>query len=113
MQVNHEGFSASVSGQEAVKALSDIMLTRIKEKEKTKRLLIVVTFILLVFAAFIPLFTPEGKEINSYVTSAALIIMALGAIGATRFSIKAPGVEVESEVQQVIELVNRVSAHDS
>ena len=64
MDINHEGFSASVSGQEAVKALSEIMLTRIRERERTKRLLIVVTFVLLAIAAFVPLFTPEGKEIN-------------------------------------------------
>ncbi|RJG13550.1 hypothetical protein D3879_10010 [Pseudomonas cavernicola] len=108
MQVNHEGFSATVSGQEAVRALSEIMLTRIREKEKTKRLLIVVTFVLLAIAAFIPLFTPEGREANSYITSAVLAIMALGAIGATKFSIKTPAVEIESEVQQVVNMVNKV-----
>lgn len=38
--------------------------------------------------------------------------MALGAIGATKLSIKTPGVEIESEAQQVVELVNSIGSRE-
>lgn len=75
----------------------DVIQERIREKEKTKRLLIIVVFLLFVFSAFVFLFAPEGKEMRANIIGVALLVLAMGAIGAHKFMLKLPGVEVKAE----------------
>lgn len=70
---------------------------RIREKEKTKRLLIIVVFLLFIFSGLSFLFAPEGRELTANIIGAALLVLALGAIGVLKFALRLPGVEVKAE----------------
>jgi hypothetical protein len=90
MQVEDNNFRGSASGEMAVTSLLELS----KEKEKTKRyLLLAACFMFLVGCSFI-VFAPEGKEIVSYVVSGALTIVSLGAIGVSSFKLKTPITEI-------------------
>ena len=65
--------------------------------EKTKRLLIIVEFLLVVFAASAMLFAPNEKEKVTYIIGAILLVLALGIIGASKFVIKFFGLTVETK----------------
>ena len=53
-----------------------------------------------VIAAIVIVFAPAGKEKLSYILGAALIVMALGAIGASQFRFKLPGIEVDTKTNR-------------
>jgi hypothetical protein len=63
----------------------------VREREKTKRLLIGAACLFFVVAALVVVFAPTGKENLAYILGAALVIMALGAIGAAHFRFKLLG----------------------
>lgn len=67
-----------------------------REKEKTGRPLIGAACPLFMVASLVVVSAPAEKEAMSLVLGAALIVIALGAIGAATFRIKAPGVEVRT-----------------
>lgn len=94
MHVDEPHFRGSASGKEAVDALSNL----IREREKTKRLLIAVALVLFVVAALVVVFAPEGREGLAYILGGALLVIALGAIGASQFKFRVPGVVVETNV---------------
>lgn len=90
MQLQEGDFTGSASGDAAVSALRQVML----EKEKTRRLLIGAACFFLCIAALITVFAPREKQTMAYVLGAALLVMAVGAIGVAQFKIKVPGVEL-------------------
>ena len=99
MDVRDGDFQGGASGNVAVETLGQVLA----EREKTKRLLIGAACLFFVIAALVIVFAPAEKQNLAYLLGAALMIMALGAIGASRFKFKIPGVIVEtnSNVQSV------------
>ena len=93
MVFNDGASMGSASGVAAVEALTDVL----REKEKTRRLLIGAACFFLCVAALIVMFSPAGKETMSYILGASLLIVALGAIGVAKFKISAPGIAVSGE----------------
>jgi drug/metabolite transporter (DMT)-like permease len=79
-------------GREAVSALTSLLLQR----EKTKRLLIGAACVFFIVAALVVVFAPPEKQGLAYALGAALVVVALGAIGASQFKFKLPGVVVET-----------------
>ena len=90
MEVRDDDFRGRASGAKAVEKLGGIYQERFREREKTKRLLIaVVTFLFLAADAGI-LFAPPGKAVASWILGIVLIVLALGAIGVSKFLLKIP-----------------------
>jgi hypothetical protein len=92
MEINDGRFMGRATG-EAVDLLAKVLF----ERERTKRLLIGAACLFFVVAAVVVIFAPPAKQGLAYVLGAALVIMALGAIGVAQFKLKTPGVEVETE----------------
>ncbi len=92
MDIKDGEFQGGASGA-GVTILGQVMI----EREKTKRLLIGASCVFLIIAALVLVFAPAEKQQLSYMLGAALLLMALGAIGATRFQIKVPGATVETQ----------------
>ncbi len=102
MHIQEPGFNAGAAGSEAIKQLAQVATAR----EKTKRLLIGAACTLFCVSALVVVFAPPEKEGLAYVLGAALLVVALGAIGASQFKFKIPGVSVETNnlsLQQAIE----------
>ena len=74
----------------------DHVSSRHREREKTKRLLIGAACFLFVVATFIIVFAPAGKEKYAYILGAVMIIISLGAIGAVKFHLKLPFVDIDT-----------------
>lgn len=72
-----------------------------QEMERTRRLLIVVAGICLIAGATLIVLAPQGKEGVSYVVAAALVVLALGAIGVQEFRIKTIGIQIDSGTKAV------------
>jgi hypothetical protein len=96
MVINDGGFRGGASGTTAVTELGTIA----REREKTKRMLIGAACLFFAIAALIVVFAPSGREKLAYILGAALLVMALGAIGAAQFRLKVPGVEVDTRLNQ-------------
>ena len=92
MQVDTAGLKGWAQGREAVAHLAAALL----EQERTKRMLIGAAVLLFIVGALIGVFAPSGRENLGYALSAVCIVLSLGAIGATRFRLKAPLVELEA-----------------
>lgn len=86
-------FTGSANGYESEERLSDMY----KEHQKTKRLFVGISLILVLVAVVSVIYAPDGREDVGYVIGAVLIIFALGAIGATKFNFKIPGVEMSAD----------------
>ena len=97
MDVKDKGLTVRAVGAAAVKDTTRIMLLRIAEQEKTRRLLIVLTAILVVFGSCLMVFAPQGREDTSIVIGLVLLVLAMGSIGVSQFIVKAPGWEVSTE----------------
>lgn len=89
---NEREFFAQATGQVGVEQLAGVWA----EREKTKRLLIVVAALLFIVASLVVVFAPADREKPAYVLGAALIVMSLGAIGVARFRIKLPLISVDT-----------------
>lgn len=96
MKINELDFSGDATGNYSVAKLSDFATERLRQKEKTKRLLITGEFLLVAFAASIMLFAPKEKEKVAYIIGAILLVLALGAIGASKFVFKFFGLIVDT-----------------
>lgn len=92
MDVRDGDFQGGASGNLAVETLGQVLA----EKEKTKRLLIGAACLFFIIAALVIVFAPIEKQNLAYLLGAALMIIALGAVGATRSKIKLPGVTIET-----------------
>ena len=69
----------------------------IREKEKTKRVLIIVVFLLVIISAVTFVFAPKDRQYIAYIVGGILLILAFGAIGVYQFVIKLPGIDLRSE----------------
>jgi hypothetical protein len=96
MKIQDQDFNAYASGAPALESLKEIELQRIAEQHKTRRLLIVITAILIMFASCIMVFSPDEKQGISTIIGIVLLVFAMGSIGASQFVIKAGGWEVSS-----------------
>ena len=101
MKVQDKDFNGDAIGPEAVDDLKEIILVRIAEQEKTRRLLIVLTAVLVVFAACLMVFAPDNRQGMGIVIGIVLLVLAMGSIGASQFVVKAPGWEVSTKGQAV------------
>jgi len=91
MEVSDGGFNGKATGS-AVDLFAKVLLQR----EQTKRLLIGAACLFFIVASLVVVFAPAAKQGLAYVLGAALVVMALGAIGAAQFKLKLPGVSVET-----------------
>ena len=103
MKVNENDFSMTSQGVNAVGHAKDIMLVRIAEKEKTRRLLIIVTAILVIVAALIMVFGPEERQGTNMIIGIILLVLGMGSVGASQFVIKAGGWEVSTLLKKKLE----------
>ena len=85
MLIRERDFSGHATGG-AVAQLSALM----KEREKTKRLLIGAAGLLFIVGAVVLVFAPQGRETISVILGGVLIVFALGAIGAATFKCDFP-----------------------
>jgi lipopolysaccharide export LptBFGC system permease protein LptF len=67
----------------------------IKEKEKTKRITLILAVILILAAVFLFIIAPKDKEIFSYIVCGILFIFAAGVFGFARVKGKLPFTEFE------------------
>ncbi len=67
-----------------VKEGTRVHVIYIREEARTRRLGLVLAFLLILAATAVILFAPEEKEVSSYWIGAALIIFASGAVGFSR-----------------------------
>lgn len=97
-------FRGDAYGHEPVKRLLEYSTIRLREQEKTRRLLIGAVVLLVLVAVGATLFAPPGREAVGYGISAVLIVLALAAGGAARYRFKSPGIELaaESEIRTSI-----------
>jgi len=95
--VSGDVFSAEAKGMGGVSNLREIAMERLRQKEKTKRTLIIGEFSLVAFAVSIMVFAPNEKERIGYIVGAILLVLALGAIGASRFVFKFFGISVDTK----------------
>jgi hypothetical protein len=96
LQIEEKDFLGRAVGRMAVEHLAEYVKVRVAEHEKTKRLLIVVVAVLVVVSSFILVFAPAGKELPAAIIGTVLLVLALGAIGASRFILKTPFASIES-----------------
>ena len=68
----------------------------LSERERTKRLLVGAACLFFLVAALLVVFAPEEKETLANVCGVALVVMALGAIGVSKFRLKMPGIELDT-----------------
>jgi len=66
------------------------------ERERTKRLLVGAACLFLIIAALLVVFAPEQREILAKICGAVLVVIALGAIGVSKFKLKLPGIEIDT-----------------
>ncbi|MFM7875967.1 MAG: hypothetical protein ACKO8M_05465 [Microcystis panniformis] len=102
MDIRESDFSASATGLESVNALADLARERLREREKTRRLLIFVASVAFMVGALIITFAPADKQQVAYVIGAVLMIFALGAIGSSQFTLKMLGVEVSAKDERLL-----------
>jgi len=91
MEVSDGGFNGKATGS-AVDIFAKVLLQR----EQTKRLLIGAACLFFIVASLVVVFAPAAKQGLAYVLGAALVVMALGAIGAAQFKLKVPGISIET-----------------
>ena len=60
----------------------------IKEKERTKRLYLLLSASLIALAAILPVLAPAGREITSYLVSASILVFCGGAAGYTALTLR-------------------------
>lgn len=97
MHVSDDGFRAGAYGERGVQALGALAEKRLVEREKTKRLLIAAVVVLFIVGVVVMLFAPPGKEQLAYVIGSVLILLSVGAIGASRVILRVPGIELSAQ----------------
>ena len=65
-------------------------------RSKTKRMVLVIASVLLIFGCSALLYCPKDKKTEGIIIGAVMIVLALGAVGSTAFRIKLPTVEIQS-----------------
>jgi hypothetical protein len=62
MEVQDKDFKVKSVGEKAVESATQITMQRIAEKEKTRRLLIIISAVMVLIAAVIMAFGPEERQ---------------------------------------------------
>lgn len=106
MEVKDKEFNVKSVGKKAVESATQITLRRIAEKEKTRRLLIIISAFMVIIAALIFVFGPEERQGANMIIGIVLLVFAMGSIGASQFVIKGGGFEVSTK--EVENLTNKV-----
>lgn len=75
----------------------DYGIARFRERERTKRILIIAVTALAIASGIQIVFAPEGREIVAWIISPVLLVLSLGAIGASRFVLKTPAAEISAD----------------
>jgi hypothetical protein len=96
---------------DGARELSKLSELHIREREKTKRLLLVLVAVLIIFAVLVMLFSPPGQENVGYILGAAIMVLALGGIGVSQFVLKMPGISVDTKEAQPSQM-RAEAAHD-
>lgn len=81
MHINDTG---SASGDRAVQMLGEITIQR----EKTRRISLLISLILGILLSLILVFAPEGRETISYIVSGIMGILSLGCLGYSSIGFK-------------------------
>lgn len=96
IEFNNNNFKIEAGPGFRAQAL-DSANTIIKEYGKTRRILIITVSVLFTIASLITIFAPSGREILSYILGGALVVLALGAIGVSKFSLKLPYMNIDAK----------------
>src|SRR5438445_12368240 len=113
MSVKDEDFEGYAEGGGAIDGLARFARDRMFEREKTKRPLIGAVCVLTIFAALSMLFAPQGREQVGYIIGAVLLVIALGAIGASKFILKLPGVQLDTRNQAPLDTSHHATQNKS
>ncbi len=100
MKVQDKDFSVESIGEKAVDNAKEITLLRIAEKEKTRRLLIIISAVMVLIAAAIMVFGPVERQGANMIIGIVLLVFAMGSIGASQFVIKGGGFEVSTKEEK-------------
>jgi hypothetical protein len=79
-----------------VEQRSKVHETYIKEHNRTKRLGLVISAVLVVASCCVVLFAPAGRETASYIIGAVLVVIAAGVAGFTAIKLKVPGFRLDA-----------------
>jgi hypothetical protein len=96
-----DGVQGLASGDVAERALAEIAVQSIVQREKSKRFLMGAVCALVIAGIVAVLYAPPGKDVLGYWFGATVIVLALGAIGASRFLLKIPGVSINTQQRTV------------
>lgn len=96
MKIQDDGLIIEAGPGSRQQAL-DYGIARFREREKTKRVMCILVAALVVVSGALILFAPAGREILSYFLSPIILVLALGAIGATRFTLRTNGTTIKVE----------------
>jgi hypothetical protein len=105
MDIQDKDFNVRCVGEKAVESATQITLRRIAEKEKTRRLLIIISAILVIVAALIMAYVPEQRQATNMIIGIVLLVFAMGSIGASQFVIKGGGFEVSTQQEKHLEKI--------
>lgn len=100
MEVKDKDFSVKSVGEKAVESNTQITLRRIAEKEKTRRLLIIISAFMVIIAALIMVYGPDERQGANMIIGIVLLVFAMGSIGASQFVIKGGGFEVGTKEKE-------------
>jgi protein-S-isoprenylcysteine O-methyltransferase Ste14 len=89
--VHLEGFGTA-SGKKAIEKFADLA----KEREKTRRITLIVAAAFLIFGCSALLYCPNDKKMEGIIVGAVMIVLSLGAVGVSAFRVKLPYVEINS-----------------
>ena len=82
--------------------MSEVVRERLREREKTRRLLLLVAASAFLVGAIIITFAPADKQNIAYILGAVMIIFTLGSIGASQLVLKMLGVEVSAKDERLL-----------
>jgi len=88
MQINEKDISITSRGEKAVEGSTKIALQRFAEQQKTRRMLIIISAILVIVATFVMTYGPADRQTQSTIIGVVLLVFAMGSIGASQFVIK-------------------------
>ena len=66
------------------------------ERERTKRLFVGAACLFLIVAALLVVFAPEQRNELANACGGVLVLLALSAIGVSKFKLKLPGIEIDT-----------------
>lgn len=105
MEINDKGLEGRASGENAVNKLTELAIQRNVEREKTRRLVVVLAGIqsalLMITMILIMIIDPyKLTEITLALFGAGFAMLTMVQIGITQFYLRAPGIEVDARAVQ-------------